>query len=116
MRLVTVWVCILAPTLVLRAATAKVLTGLIVVDPVTGKEWMFELLQRDAERGAAVADSFCGQLHPNSRNSCKQTIYTHLQTSVVGDHSVLNQHLIERAQVRRLTFRFLQITHSVDKR
>ena len=101
MCLATIWACMLAPTLVLCAATAEVLTGLIVVDHETGNEWIFELLQRDAERGAAVADSFCGQLHQKSRNSCKQTIYTHL-----------NQHLPKRAQVRRLTFCFL---HSANK-
>ena len=104
--LAAVWMmCILAPVVVLHAATAEVLTGLIVVDTETGKEWMFELLQRDAERGAAVADSFCAQLHLNSRNSCKQTINTHLRTAV-GEQSVPTQHLIERPQVRRLTFRF----------
>ena len=67
--------------LLLRAVcedATEVLTGLIVHDTATGTELVFELLRRDAPCAAAVVESFCARMHPDSRRGCERTVAAHL--------------------------------------
>ena len=53
-------------------------TGLAVVDIVTGEEHVFELRSRDVPLAVELVDSFCERMHPDSRTGCKQALKEHL--------------------------------------
>ena len=72
------WLVVLLRTAADSDDQGRPVTGLAVVDIVTGKEHVFELRSRDVPLAVELVDSFCDRMHPESRTGCKQALKEHL--------------------------------------